>query len=88
VCFQKAGDFALYWPLARENYMQLAASRVQIVPEWPPVACKLNPSGRIVYFNRFKSIRNTQQLLHALAASYAKSRQFFASTLPEQLFEL
>jgi hypothetical protein len=29
-----------------------------------------------------------KQILHALAASSVQSRQFFASTLPEQLFEL
>ncbi len=68
--------------IACKNCMLLAASRIQIVSEWPPVACKLNPRGRIEYFKRLKSIRNTKQLLHA------KSRQFFASTLPEQLFEL
>jgi hypothetical protein len=28
------------------------------------------------------------QTLHALAANCAQSRQFFASKLPEQLFEL
>ncbi len=28
-----------------------------------------------------------KQILHALAASYMQSRQFFASTLREQLFE-
>jgi hypothetical protein len=28
------------------------------------------------------------QFLHALAASTVQSRQFFESTLPEQLFEL
>jgi hypothetical protein len=29
-----------------------------------------------------------KQILHALAASSVQSRQFFASTLPEQLIEL
>jgi hypothetical protein len=34
-----------------------------------------------------KNIRNMAAILHALATSCLQSRQFFASMLPEQLFE-
>jgi hypothetical protein len=33
-------------------------------------------------------IATLKQILHALAASCVQSRQFFASTVPEQKFEL
>jgi hypothetical protein len=32
-------------------------------------------------------LETQQHILHALAASCVQSRQFFGSTLPEQLFE-
>jgi hypothetical protein len=98
-----------------------------LVTEWPPVACKLYPSGRQSHannarvaanrmknFGRFNSCclrlaatrvqftchggysgricmrlaASRMQTLHALVASCMQSRQFFASTLREQLFEL
>jgi hypothetical protein len=44
---------------------------------------------QIKNFLKFKSPLETWQLiLHALVASCLQCRQFFASTLPEQLFEL
>jgi hypothetical protein len=36
---------------ACKNWMQLAASRIQIVPAWPPVACELYPRGRQLHAN-------------------------------------
>jgi hypothetical protein len=45
---QKTGGFARNWPLAHAtggqsliNCNRLAASRMQIAPAWPPVACKI-----------------------------------------------
>ncbi len=35
--------------------MRLAASRMQILPEWPPLACKLYPSGRQTHATWIKS---------------------------------
>jgi hypothetical protein len=53
--------------------VRLATSRTQIVP----------------YSGRQSQANCTRVLfLHALAARTAQSRQFFESTLPEQLFEL
>jgi hypothetical protein len=37
---------------------------------------------------RKQKLETQKQILHALAASCVQSRQFFASTLREQLFEL
>jgi hypothetical protein len=37
---------------------------------------------------RKQKLETRKQVLHALAASCVQSRQFFASTLREQLFEL
>ncbi len=64
-CLQKTGGFARNWPITRAkigcdlrqpNCTRVAASRMQIVTEWPPVACsvtewppvacKLHPRGR------------------------------------------
>jgi hypothetical protein len=95
---------------------RVATSPLQIVPEWPPVACKLYLCGRQshAHFGRFYSCcmwltakrvqlhatgghsgkiymrlaTSCMQILHALAASCVQSRQLFASTLREQLFEI
>ena len=40
------------------------------------------------WFGTIDDIATRKQILHALAASCVQSRQFFASTLREQLFEL
>jgi hypothetical protein len=112
-------------PVACKNSMRLAASRKQflcrvaashkqIVPEWPPVAgkfpailvmlhatgshkstmcmrlaatrvqftCVWRPLGTI--WMRLPASR--KHFLHTLAASCVQSRQFFESTLREQLF--
>jgi hypothetical protein len=47
----------------------------------------LHATGRNRY-NLFATGRSRMQILHALAASTVQSRQFFASTLGEQLVEL
>jgi hypothetical protein len=70
----------------------MATSRMQISADFIHVACDWRPreynllatcghSGKIY-------MRLAMQTLHALAASCVQSRQFFASTLREQLFEL
>ncbi len=68
---------------------------MQIVPEWPPVACKfplilfmLHATGGRAGTNYMRLVASRMQTLHALAASCAQSHQFFASMLQEQLFEL
>jgi hypothetical protein len=68
---------------------------MQIVPEWPPVACKfplilfmLHATGGHAGTNYMRLAASRMQILHALAASCKQSRQVFASTLQEQLFEL
>jgi hypothetical protein len=50
---------------------------------------KKNYSEKLMKFDNFstKSTTNPIQFLHALAASTVQSRQFFESTLTEQLFE-
>ncbi len=53
--------------------MRLAATRVQFICDCRPLGYNLYATGR---------------QLHALAASCMQSRQFFASTLREKLFEL
>jgi hypothetical protein len=55
---------------------------MHIVTKWPPVTC--GHSGTI--YNRLAP--SCMQTLHALTASCMQSRQFFASMLQEQLFEL
>jgi hypothetical protein len=57
--------------------MRLAAKRVQFACNWLPLGYKL-------YGPPVTHMRS----LHALAASCVQSRQFFASTLREQVFEL
>ncbi len=47
------------------------------------VACNWRPLG----YNLYALAASHIQTLHALAASCMQSRQLFASTLPEQLFE-
>ncbi len=70
----------------------VAASRVQIVPEWPPVACKVNfihvacdwrPHGYNLHAtgghggtNCMRLAASRMQILHALPASCVQSRQF------------
>ncbi len=64
------------------------ATRVQFACAWQPLGYNLYATGghSSTIYVRLASSR--MQTLHALAASYVQSRQFFASTLGEQLFEL
>jgi hypothetical protein len=52
-CLQKTGSFARNWPLAHAKFVlsgrqlhinctRVAASRMQMVPAWLPVACNMN----------------------------------------------
>ncbi len=86
------------------NCTRVAASRMQIVPVWPPVPGKfpsvlliLHATGghggticmRLVATNIYKRLAASRmQILHPLVSSCVQSRQFFASTLREHLFEL
>ncbi len=74
---------------------RVAARRMQIVPEWPPVACKfrqilfmLHATGGHSGTFYMELAASRMQTLHALAASCMQSCQFFASKLREQSFEL
>ncbi len=56
---------------------------------WNEMNLKKNYPEKLMKFDNFstKSPTNPIQFLHALAASTVQSRQFFKSTLAEQLFE-
>ncbi len=60
--------------------MRLAATRVQFICYWRPLGYNLYATVRLA--------ASHMQTLHALTASCVQSRQFFASMLQEQLFEL
>jgi len=45
-----------------QNLDALAASRLQIIPEWPPVACKLYPCGRQLHATWIKLMGICMQL--------------------------
>jgi hypothetical protein len=68
--------------------MQITVDFIHVACNWRPLAYNLHAtdghSGTI--FMRLAT--SHMQTLHALAASCVQSRQFFASTLQEQLFEL
>jgi hypothetical protein len=68
--------------------MQLAATRVQFACNWRPLGYNLYATGGHsgTFYMRLAASR--MQTFHALAASCVQSRQFFASTLREQFFEL
>jgi hypothetical protein len=68
---------------------------MQMVPAWPPVACKFRPilimlhaTGGHVGTIYMRLAASRMQTLHALAASCMQSHQFLAITLREQLFEI
>jgi hypothetical protein len=67
---------------------------MQIVPLWRPVAGKLpwilfmlHATGGHAGAICMRLAASRIQFFHALAASCMQIRQFFESTLPEQLFE-
>ncbi len=97
MCLQKTGSFARNWLLARAKFASMWQCHPQyqgifstkyprsvsscllvscLVTGWPPVAWKLYPIGCQSHVN-----------CTSVAASRMQSRQFFASTLWEQLFE-
>jgi hypothetical protein len=57
--------------------MQILANFIHVANDWRPL-------GR----NLYRLAASRMQSLHVLAVSCVQSRQFFASTLREQLFEL
>ncbi len=73
----------------------MAASRLQISVNFIHVACdwrlrgyNLHATGGHLGTIYMRLAASCMQTLHAPAASCMQSRQFFASTLQEQLFEL
>jgi hypothetical protein len=71
-------------PVARK----ISADFIHVACVWRPLGYNLHAngghSGRIC----MRLAASRMQTLHALVASCMQSRQFFASTLREQLFEL
>ncbi len=77
------------------NCTRVAASRMQISVDCIHVACNWRPRGYNLHATGGHSdtiymrlAANRMLILHALTASCVQSRQFFASILQEQLFEL
>jgi hypothetical protein len=68
--------------------MRLTATRLQFPCDWPPLGFNLYANGGHLGTIYMRIAASRMQTLHALAASCVQSRQFFASTLREQLFEL
>jgi hypothetical protein len=66
------------------NCTRVAASCMQISVDFIHVACDWRPRG----YNYMRLAASPMRILRALAASCVQSRQFFASTLREQLFEI
>jgi hypothetical protein len=68
--------------------MQISANFIHVACDWQPRRYDFHSTGShsgTIYMRLAASRMHT---LHALAASCVQSRQFFASTLGEQLFEL
>jgi hypothetical protein len=66
----------------------MAATLVQFAFNWRPLGHNLHATGSHSGTIYMRLAASHMQTLHALAASFMQSRQFFASTLREQLFEL
>jgi hypothetical protein len=67
--------------------MPLAATLVQFACDWRPRGYNLHVTGGHAGTICMRLAASRIQFLHALAASCTQIRQFFESTLPEQLFE-
>jgi hypothetical protein len=74
--------------------MQISADFINVACDWRPGGYNFpatggwRPLGYNLYATGGHSGTIYMQTLHALAASCVQSRQFFASTLREQLLEL
>jgi hypothetical protein len=68
--------------------MRLAATRVQLSCDWQQLWYNLFATGSHWGTIYMRLATSCMQTLHALAASCVQSRQVFASTLREKLFEL
>jgi hypothetical protein len=68
--------------------MRLAAMRLQFTCDWRPLRYNIYATGGHSGTIYMRLAASRMPTLHALAASCVQSRQFFASTLREQLFEL
>ncbi len=68
--------------------MRLVAMWVQFACDWLPLGYNLHATGGHSGTIYMRLAASRMQILHALVASCVQSRQFFASTLREQLFEL
>jgi hypothetical protein len=82
------------WPPVACKLYRVAASRMQISVDFIHVACDWQPRrynlhvmGSHLGTIYMRLAASRMKSLHALVASCMQSRQFFASTLQEQLFE-
>jgi hypothetical protein len=67
--------------------MRLAAAWVQFICDWRPLGYNLYATGGHLGTIYLRLVASRMQILHAPAASCVQSRQFFASTLRDQLLE-
>jgi hypothetical protein len=68
--------------------MQISVDFIHVACDWRPRGYNLHVTGGHSGTNYMRLAASRIQTLHALAATCMQSRQFFASTLQEQLFEL
>jgi hypothetical protein len=67
--------------------MQISVDFIHVACDWRPRGYNLHATGGHSGTICMRLAASRIQFLHALAASTVQSRQFFESTLPEQLFE-
>jgi hypothetical protein len=67
--------------------MQISVDFIHVACDWRPRGYNLHATGGHSGTNYMRQAASCKQILHALAASCLQSRQFFKSTVREQLFE-
>ncbi len=68
--------------------MQISEDFIHVVRDWRPRGYNFHATGGHSVTIYMQLAASRMQTLHAQAASCMQSRQFFVSTLQEQLFEL
>jgi hypothetical protein len=67
--------------------MQISVNFIHVACNWRPSGYNLHATDGHSGTNYMRLAASCMQILHVLTASCMQSRQFFASTLREQLFE-
>jgi hypothetical protein len=67
--------------------MQISVDFIHVACDWWPRGYNLHATGSQLSTIYMRLAASRKQTLHALAANCMQSRQFFSSTLQEQLFE-